>query len=151
MTQDIVLLWHCDGEWKGLLMVCKGGTEVGHEACPQGDTDLTCPRESCETVGHLSGTAGITFSELVTLLLLGIHRYCGHALESSLITQLLQVLNGQFQDVGLLQLAARGVLKGLGHEVPEGVEALTNTGTPLAFQLGLDHPAVLEAPGHRLG
>ena len=75
-------------------------------------------------------------------------------LESSLINQLLQVLNGQFQDVGLLQLvqtAARGVLKGLSHEVPEGVEALTNTGTPLAFQLGLDHPAVLEAPGHRLG
>ena len=122
-------------------MMCEGGTKVSHEVGPQGDIQLS--GESCEALGHLSGTAGIAFSECVTLLS---HR-CG-ALEGSLITQLLQVLNCQLQDVGLLQLvqtAARGILKGLSHEVPEGIEALTNTGTSLSFQLGLDHPAVLEA------
>jgi len=74
----------------------------------------------------------------------------GVGLELPLPLQLLEVADGQFEDVGLLQSGdglALG-LEGEDHEVAEVVEALVDAGPTLLFDEGLHHLAVLEAAGH---
>ena len=98
-----------------------------------------------EEAGDLIGAGGEAGSEAVLVK--------GRVdVEHLLVLQLLKVLHGEFQHIGLLQFVEVGSfgfgLKCEDHEVLEFVEALVDPGPALAFEQGLHHLPVLVRPGH---